>query len=157
MSDLYNPARRVMEMVAVLLDMGYQKLRFLPFVGPAGFWRFIITVEDSSRCERSAKTVYQSPGWGNDGLGWGDKPWDDPHRLALKFLLKFPRIAELAYGYDFEYASWYREALHKTPQGKAFALWWDGEEPSGHVLIEHSGDDPHIPFPPGWIVGAFHA
>ena len=149
-SDLYNPPRRVMEMVAVLLEMGYQKLRFLPFIGPAGAWRFMIAVEDPWKRRSSEKTVYQSPGWGNQGLGWGDEPWDDPQRLATKFLLKFPRIAELGHGYDFEYASWYREALRKTPPGKSFALSWDGEEPTGQVLIENPGGNQEIPFPPGW-------
>ena len=69
----------------------------------------------------------------------------------MKFLLKFPRIAELSHGLDPEYAAWYRHALAKTPQGECFALFWSGEESSGHVLIESDArKDPLIAFPPGW-------
>jgi ADP-ribosylglycohydrolase len=151
MADLLNPSRRVMEMFAALMDMGYQKLRFFPFVGPAGAWRFIITVEDTPRRENSPTAVYQSPGWDHTGLGWGECSWEDPKQLAAKFLSKFPQLAELGLGDDPEYSSWYREAMRKAPPGKSFALWWDGEEPVDHVLIEHDdGTGERIPFPPGW-------
>ena len=150
LADLYNPSRRIIEMVAVLLDMGYQKLRFFPYVGKYGEWRFIITVGDSPKCENTRITICQASMHDNIGLGWGDAPWDDPQRLAFKFLLTFPRIAELARGYDFAYASWYRDALSKTPSGESFALWWDGEALADHGFTESSTRDPKIPFPPGW-------
>jgi len=149
--DISNPPRRIIEMVAALLDMGYQRLRFYPYVGPAMCTRFVLTVEQP--CHRynqdKNRTFHFSPG---GTFGWGDTALDTPKILAQKLLSANPIFAELAYGPDPAYAEWFRDSLKMLGSWKAFTFWQEVDAPFTEDEIMVQTDDgtyPFIPYPPG--------
>lgn len=129
--DLSHPPRRIIDTVAVLLDMGYQRLRFYPYIGPAGHPRFILTVEQP--CHRSyqdrERTLHLSTSSNNGTFEWGDTVWDTPVVLARKLLSANPQLAELAYGADPVYTLWFKEVLRKLGPGESFAFWDEVDNP----------------------------
>ena len=154
-----NPARRLMVMIAKLHELGYQKIRFYPHIGGAGYWRYIITISPappifSKDVEPSAiQTVWNSLGSGDQPYGWGDTFDDSIEELALKFLRKYPLFAEEGKGSDSEYVKWYSNMIEKTRPGGIIYLWWDGsyEDEKNNIGIMNSGRRRiKIPYPPDY-------
>jgi hypothetical protein len=97
-----------MLMVGELHRMGYQKIRFYPHIGGAGYWRYILTVVKDRRVEpewdpspEEKRTVWNSLGDGElraNLYGWGDQVEDTPERLARRFLAAFKTIKRLGKG-----------------------------------------------------------
>lgn len=126
-----NPARRLMYMIRELHNLGYQKIRFYPHIGGAGYWRYIITSAPSPSMTSDVypadtDTVWQSLGSGDQPYGWGDNMDDSISELAAKFLATYPRIAAESKGEDQQYAEWYRDMLEKTKPEGIIYFWWDG-------------------------------
>lgn len=154
--DVSNPPRRVIEMVAALINMGYQRLRYYPYFGPSGYYRFLLTTEQPChRTNHDCERTLHLSAYGDGGtFGWGDSRWDTPDVLAQKLLQANPKFAELAYGPDPVYAQWFQETLKRLGPWKAFTFWQEVEDPfceSGHISVQtDDGTEPHIPFPPGY-------
>ena len=136
-----NPARRLMFMVNELHNLGYQKIRFYPHIGGAGFWRYIITVSsrpkrpEPSTDPKTFDTIWQSLGDGNHPYGWDDKEDDSIQILANKFLDKHETIKKLGKGDDHEYVRWYQSMLEKTEPDGIIYFWWDGDFKSNRSSI----------------------
>jgi hypothetical protein len=155
-----NPARKLMLMVGELHRMGYQKIRFYPHIGGAGYWRYILTVVKDRRVEpewdpspEEKRTVWNSLGDGElraSLYGWGDQVEDTPERLARRFLAAFKTIKRLGKGKDQKYANWYRNVLEKiAPEGIIYC-WWDGSSSceEGIGVLNKDGVV-SLPLPPG--------
>lgn len=151
-----NPARRLMVMIRELHDMGYQRIRFYPHIGGAGYWRYIITSSafpTLSRLDTGSEetdTVWQSLGSGDEPFGWNDQEDDSIRVLAEKFLAKYRRIAAESKGEDQRYAAWYRDVLDKTRPDGIIYFWWDGAyESTGNQLgvLKAGKKKIRIPYP----------
>lgn len=157
-----NPARRLMVMIAKLHELGYEKIRFYPHIGGAGFWRYEISTSSLRPSHRYLEkssgiiAVHGSLGTDTCTFGWDDTPDDSIERLAYAFLTKYPEFAIAGKGSDIEYAEWYRTMLKKTRPGGIIYLWWDGAyEENDSVGIMNCGKKKiKIPFPPGYRISA---
>ena len=129
--DTHAIARNLMAMVAVLYDRGHQRLTFLPHIAGAGYYRYLLTVEDPPRFPRGdvdpeeATTVWDSLA-GGSGLAWVEDPLASPVALAEAFLARYPRIARLSVGERPGVARWYGEMMRVTGPFGIVAYWLDG-------------------------------
>ena len=129
--DTHAIARNLMAMVAVLYDRGHQRLTFLPHIAGAGYYRYLLTVEDPPRFPRGdvdpevATTVWDSLA-GGSGLAWVEDPLASPVALAEAFLARYPRIARLSVGERPGVARWYGEMMRVTGPFGVVAYWLDG-------------------------------
>ena len=128
--DTQAIARNLMAMVGVLYDRGHQRLTFLPHIGGAGSYRYLLTVEDPPRFPRGdvepevATTVWDSLAGG--GLAWVVDPLASPVALAEAFLARYPRIARLSVGERPGVAGWYGEMMRVTGPFGIVVYWLDG-------------------------------
>ena len=128
--DTQAIARNLMAMVGVLYDRGHQRLTFLPHIGGAGSYRYLLTVEDPPRFPRGdvdpevATTVWDSLAGG--GLAWVEDPLASPVELAEAFLARYPRIARQSVGERPEVARWYGEMMRVTGPFGLVVHWLDG-------------------------------
>lgn len=128
--DTQAIARNLMAMVGVLYDRGHQRLTFLPHIGGAGSYRYLLTVEDPPRFPRGdvdpevATTVWDSLAGG--GLAWVEDPLASPVELAEAFLARYPRIARLSVGERPGVARWYGEMMRVTGPFGIVVYWLDG-------------------------------
>ena len=129
--DTHAIARNLMAMVAVLYDRGHQRLTFLPHFAGAGYYRYLLTVEDPPRFPRGdvdpeeATTVWDSLA-GGSGLAWVEDPLASPVALAEAFLARYPRIARLSVGERPGVAGWYGEMMRVTGPFGVVVHWLDG-------------------------------
>ena len=142
-----NPARRLMFMIRELHNLGYQRIRFYPHIGGAGYWRYIITSSTipSNPADETdpadVDTVWNSLGSG-EHYGWSDKEDDSIAELAAKFLSKYQKIAVESKGEDKRYVEWYRDVLERTGPDGIIYFWWDGsyEIPDGYLGVLNTGN-----------------
>ncbi len=146
-------AQRVLLMVHELHKAGYQRLRVVPGLSPSGcYWRCSITpvtniLKTHGTAMREDKDVARyTTGVQNKYFDWEDAQKDTARQLAVKFMERFPDIAQRGIGRDWEYVGWYIEMLGFAERGHlpiAYADWY-GEKPS---YLAKDGER-ELPFPP---------
>lgn len=152
-------ALRVLAMVGELHKRGFQRLRIVPGVAPSGvYWRCTIThagnilrTHGALLARRDPDVARYTTGDGNRYFGWEDAREDTARQLAVKFMARFPEIAERGRGRDWAYAGWYVEMLGLAERGVlpvAYADWM-GEEPDPRWLPTTEGFQSGLPMPPG--------
>jgi len=131
--------RRVMQMVAELHRMGYERLRIVPGMAPSGLhWRCNVTHVGNIRPDNGAMpedyhkdSAIYTTGCEDQFFQWEDARDDTPVQLAEKFLERKAELAEKGKGEDPEYAAWYREMLEWCVEEDEFPVAYDdwGDEP----------------------------
>jgi hypothetical protein len=79
---------------------------------------------------------------------WGDAKKDSATGLAKKFKERFPEIAELGRGRDWEYAGWYVEMLGFAERG-AFPVAYGDYYVASDGYLETTNPKVRLPMPPG--------
>lgn len=132
---------RVIRMVSELHRIGYQRARFMPYVGLS--YRLLIAPAEafSSRnpafvhgeFEPCARFCSAS---GNSYFEWNDAGQDTARQLAEKFVQRFPDLATRCAGRDWRYAGWLAELLGVLEQdaGRLPVVMEDYMEPWGDEL-----------------------
>jgi hypothetical protein len=153
---------RVLRMVSVLHQRGYQRLRIVPGMAPSGMhWRcgiFPAAWLDTSGLEVAREEDYErgaryTSGQDNHYFDWRDAENATAARLADLFAQRFPSLLAEADGDDWAYAGWYQVMLRAAERGAfpcAFADW--PLEPAEGCLatVGYTGDGPPpvLPAPP---------
>jgi hypothetical protein len=127
-------------MLGELHKAGYQRLRAMPFMSPSGTsWRFWIAPIDLFYRNHGAIAILHrdeltreprlmalvegmacyTSGQADKGafFGWTDAAEDGARDLAVKFLERFPVIAEAGEGWGYVYAGWFQRVLGIAEQG----------------------------------------
>lgn len=120
-------ARRIMEMIALLHNRGYESLYLDSCIAPSGmYWRYKIAAMVNNSWPNpnchfgNDKSLFVS---GSIGGGFQQKlPWakitDTTKTMADKFQNKYPKILNDARVSNAQYVSWYKEMLERTsPEG----------------------------------------
>jgi hypothetical protein len=115
----------VMEMLARLHELGYQRLRLSCGAAPTGLsWRYSVAPVGQFQVDGYLLDPDVYP-----GVAFGSSPghvtpfqWEeeapDAESLARLFLERFPEVAEAGRGSDPEYARWFAEAVERCrPDG----------------------------------------
>ncbi len=149
-SDSDDPAidcaRRVLEMVAILHEMGYERLRIFPRTVMSGMaWRCSVLpaglmskengampadedlVPDGRNCAQFSTNMFRKY-FGSIVPGALT-----PRQLAEEFIVEYPEIVQRGLGADREYAAWYSEMLILTAPSN---LPW--------VTSDAMGDDDYL-------------
>jgi len=116
---LVRRSLRVLVMVHELHKLGYQRLRIAPGMSPSGmFWRCSIThvgniqrSHGAMMCEFNRDAAHYTTGQDNEYFGWTDARQNTARQLATKFIDRFPGIARLGHGADFELAVYNRDGF----------------------------------------------
>ena len=156
-------SQRLIRMVCELHRMGYQRLRIMPYEYPIA-WRLLIGPKGVFRRDNGAliadsfnegNTITYSSASENEYFGWTDAKKDDAKALALKFIERFPEIAEASKGRDWEYAGWLVELMGVLERDGGLPVMfseYDGPD-EGVVGIffydETSRPTGEFPLPPG--------
>ncbi len=154
--EAHNNARRVLEMVAELHRLGYQRLRIGPGISPSGmYWRCAVTHADNIGSDHGAMvvdenhdTVTYSSAVGKNFFGWEDASDDDTETLARKFVERFPVIVRLGRGDDEEYAAWFTQVVALAREGDlpyAYSDWSEDMDPDHLPTV---GSLRPLPMPP---------
>ncbi len=122
-------ARKVLEMVAVLHEMGYERLRIFPEIASTGMaWKCMVlpagfvSEENGARpaadMEPDGETCIQYSTWHCDNhFGWIDTESAEvfsPQQLAKRIISEYPDFVRQGRGADVDYVTWYREMLKLT-------------------------------------------
>lgn len=151
-----KPIYKVLAMVRVLHERGYQRLRIMPGLSPSGmYWRCTVTHRGNIKADHGAmakdfnsETAHYSSGSDEQYFDWDDASGNTAEQLAGKFLERFEKIAALGYGEDEDYTLWYRNMLDGASRGElpvAYADWY--EEPDPRWLPTNRSDS-RLPMPP---------
>src|SRR4051812_660122 len=106
-------AQRVIRMVEVLHQRGFQCLRLMPYAYPLAY-RVAVAPRLSfsainSACIEGGTDLVATHSCAGDGarfFEWADATTDSATVLADKFLERFPRVAAHGKGRDWAYAGW---------------------------------------------------
>lgn len=149
--------QRVLAMVHELHKRGYQRLRIVPGLSGAGYWRCHVTpvgnvlrAHGAMARDPGRQSATYTSGMDNAYFGWEDARRDTARDLADRFLARFPEIAEPGRGRDWAYAGWYVEMLGIAERGHlpvSYAEWYANPHP--RWLPTTAGFDSGLPMPPG--------
>lgn len=135
--------------------MGYELARIAPGVAPSGlFWRLSVTPASNTEPENGAlmrdfdRGANYSSGAGIEYFGWEDASDDSPAALAVKFVERFPDIAEESRGRDPEYVRWYREMMAATEPDGLICAYSEPPFREDHLEIFYGSSSAEIPLPP---------
>lgn len=111
-SAALRDAARLIAMVHELHKAGYQRIRILPAMAPSGlYWRCTISDAGNFSADGLAllltedgRVARYTSGDGARYFGWEDGPTLTARLLAVRFLQRFPAIAEGGKGRDWAYA-----------------------------------------------------
>ena len=150
-------ALNILEMVAVLHERGYERLRIVPGMSASGiYWRCGVTHMDNINPDHGAEATefwedvaHYTSATENHYFEWEDAEDDDPAQLADKFIERFPDIVKLGRGSDPDYTTWYQTMLDGARIG-ALPIAYDdyGEEDDPRWLPTTMGFDSGLPMPP---------
>ena len=114
-------ALRVLQMVHELHKAGYQRLRICTGTSGSGnAWRCGVTPALNIYRNHGAMwvewdlrdlTALYTTASRNEYFGWKDATKDTARQLAAKFLERFPLMAQMGCGSDWNYVGWYVEML----------------------------------------------
>ena len=148
-------AARLLRMVHELHKLGFQRLRIMPGMAPSGLaWRCSILPRSQVLKNHGAWGVawnqfgpnYTSAA-GNHYFDWDNATRDNARQLAAKFLARFPDVAALGEGRDWEYAGWFVEMLGHAERGAFPVAYQEYATPDPEWLATTTGG--RIPMPPG--------
>jgi endonuclease/exonuclease/phosphatase family metal-dependent hydrolase len=151
---VFSACRTLLEMVQVLHQRGYERIRINPGMAPSGcYWRCGILPASMTVRGRSdigyVEPARYSSGQGKKYFGWTDTISDSPETLATKFVERFLSLAREGFGRDPAYASWYSRMLKETaPDGFIYAFA-DYPVPKDHLPVQNK-PGMEIPLPPPW-------
>ena len=145
-------------MVHELHKRGYQRLRIMPGLSPSGLhWRCNVTPASNILREHGAKAVdvdFPSANYtsamGNRYFDWEDAEQATARDLADRFVERFPQVAAMGIGRDWEYVGWYVEMLAHAERGAlpiSYADWYIDTNP--RFLPTTESVDSGLPMPPG--------
>jgi hypothetical protein len=167
----YMPHSRLMDMVRVLHEEGYQRLYLYSWPKASGMhWRWHLFCGQRDWVHRPLR-----PGWYGSGsdyifnpvFGWGDAPGATSEELARAFARSDPAGLAHARGRDPAHTEWFRDACGLLVPNYAFSLGWDSHSSrrrympeSVPVMAVKRGIPPYsgepLDWPPGWIDGWAH-
>jgi hypothetical protein len=152
---IYTACRRLLDMVRILHQQGFEQLRINPGMSPSGcHWRceFIpAAMSERRHCSMDegdcVETANYSSGQKNKYFDWTDADFDPPEKLASKFVERFPELSKACLGKDSEYVNWYSRMLEDTaPDGFIYA-YADFPVPEDYMLVQNK-PGLKIPHPP---------
>jgi hypothetical protein len=150
-----RPARKLLRTVADLHTRGYQRLRVVVYQYELGTWRCCIApaawISGDHGAELADGVNYQQTAMYTSAdereyWGWKDRHHATPAQLAEVFLERFPRLAELGYGQDWNYVGWYQHMLHLTYPNALPAAHIPYKVTDGYMTTV--GREIRIPLPP---------
>jgi hypothetical protein len=148
--DAPNPVadgRRVLELVAELHRLGYERLRVNVGMAPSGlYWRCSLNAAAAPSYDPNPPRY--TTGNGREIFGWADAHNDDPPALAAKFLACYPELAAGAHGADPAYVAWFADMLHQTAPDLLPITYADWELPAGVVSTIGAKRSLALPLPP---------
>ena len=151
---------KVLEMVAVLHQRGYQRLRIEPGMSPSGmYWRCGIThagnmdPENGAICANGCgdEIVHYTSANENRFFGWDDAPVLDLEQLADRILEQHREICELGRGDDPEYVAWYELMLMLARKGGlpyAYDDYGDYDDKPPEWVPTMGESNGNLPLPP---------
>jgi hypothetical protein len=144
--------RRILEMVAILHERGYQSLYIHPgMAGHGGSWRYRIGVMESGAWPVPNDKLLVT-GWVIGGadyeLEWADG-MDDPATLADKFIARYGAALAAARTPNPKYAAWHCDVLERTRPDGIVVFWCSGIEDYEYVFTWNN-TSVKFPMPPGF-------
>jgi hypothetical protein len=153
-------ARQVFLMVAELHKLGYEGLRVTPFHSPSGcYWRCCIVPASMTHRDHGARladdAVYESlPKYSSADedkyFGWRNMKPKTPLILARRFIVEFPKIAEMGHHPDPAYARWFATMLELTAPIGVVSAFGDWESPVDRMITDFCEDGIVVSLPPVW-------
>ncbi|MEN3749293.1 hypothetical protein TPR58_19120 [Sphingomonas sp. HF-S3] len=141
-------ATRLLTMVHELHKAGYQRIRISPGMSPSGvYWRCSITHigamdADGRRVAPGAaadQVAFYTSGAEDRYFDWPDARARSGRELAVRFIERFPQIAQPGLGRDWAYAGWLTEILGRAELGRLPVFFAD------YPLSFEDGDLPPAP------------
>lgn len=172
---LVRKMRRVMELVAALHRLGYQRLRLTCQVAlgiaPAPIWLGDIVpvtctrrdhgalLIDADRTPRGNRflpegTPHGPPTFSSRRMPIPDYPWphfleQTPEECARTWVSAYPALAEEGHGMDKPYADWFATALTATEPGGILVARYDWGLALDHVRVDYGPSEvDSVPLPP---------
>lgn len=155
--ETHRNATAVLNMVAELHRMGYQRLRIAPGMSPSGiYWRCGVTHVENILADHGALVMDESSDMasysssaGSRIFGWEDARGDSPQDLARKFIERFPVIARLGRGDDEDYALWFEEVVKLALKGELPYAYSDWSDETRDGILPTVGGTSQLVMPPG--------
>ncbi len=167
----FMPHGRLMAMVRVLHERGYERLYLYSWPKPSGMhWRWHLFCGQRDWVHRPLR-----PGWYGSGsdymfnpvFGWGDAPGATDVELADAFARADPDGLAHARGRDLAHTRWFAETCELLLPNHAFSLGWDSVARVRRAMPDtvpvmavrrgvaaYAGEAPD--WPPGWVDGWAH-
>lgn len=151
---------KVLEMVSVLHQRGYERLRIEPGMAPSGmYWRCGITHAGNMDPENGAlslsgfndENVPYTSAMRNRFFDWDDAPGLDAAQLAARFIEEHPGLCVLCRGKDPDYVAWYGLMLSLARKGglpSAYDDEWGLDDELPRWLSTMGESDGELPMPP---------
>lgn len=144
----------VMEMLAKLHRLGYERLRLSSGISPTGLnWRY--SVAPANQFEPNGYLLrgglYPGAAFGTTRgddapFGWEGAEHAAPHELADHFLARFPEVAAAGRGPDASYVAWFDAALAASKPEGAPVMYGEYMDVAQDGFIMTG--DKRIPLPP---------
>lgn len=123
-SQDFDTIPRLFEMLSVLHQRGYQRLRFLSYERPVAYRlgilpRFRFSIHNGGWIPNDSGLfpMVHSSSSGTRAFRWLDAENDTPEQLADKYILRFPEEAAAGFGPDPDYNDWFQQLLGHTRRG----------------------------------------
>lgn len=141
---------RVLRMVAALHGKGFHGLRVLPYKYPVAYRIELFPASHTdrdgvkNRCqeELDRKGLIPRHSGANAAkyIGWEDAAACSAQALALKFIQRYPALAQASYHLDFAYAGWYATLLAHCEYGYLPYLFGEFEDEIGAMRLHPVAD-----------------
>lgn len=141
---------RVLRMAAILHGKGFQGLRVFPHMHPLAYRIELFPATYVNRngvsydyelvgekLERDRLVARHSGANGSQFFEWDDVSDHSSHQLALKFIERFPELANATYHLDYAYAGWFAALLAHCEYGHLPYLFSEYEEETDVMRIHH--------------------
>lgn len=157
---------RVLRMVAILHGKGFHGLRVFPYEYPIAYRIELFPAayadETGARYRRESELSVDSPSQekalvarhsgANDTkfFGWEAAEGLNAHQLAIRFIERYPLLANASYHLDFSYAGWYATLLAHCKYGFLPYLFSEYEDVTDAMRLRKvgCGDMKLFPLPP---------
>lgn len=133
----------VIEMLARLHDLGYQRLRLSCGAAPNGlYWRYSVAPAEqfSANGYLLQDDVYPGTAYGSSSGSSAPFEWEGPAQdadaLARRFLESFPEVAKVGRGEDPAYARWFAEVAERCQPDGAVVMYGDYVEAEAEGRFE---------------------
>ncbi len=155
----HRMARRLIRMVGLLHDRGYESLYlYCGMSGSGSNWRYAIGAMDEARWPRRSRgslQIFNSMNGGDDPaqIEWASLD-ATPEVLADEFVAAYPEIAEAALAPNPAYVAWYRAMLSISEPIGVLVFYFDYKtDPRPEFWGTHP--DVYVDLPPGLLPEAW--